>query len=74
MEADAGVSTHMSHVETTFSFRTRILDYLWAGRPPMVVTEGDSFAELVEREGDSGSLCRTGRRGPRTGPRACALR
>lgn len=49
-EADAGVSTHMSHVETTFSFRTRILDYLW-GSLPMVVTEGDSFAELVEKEG-----------------------
>ena len=49
-EADAGVSTHMSHIETTFSFRTRILDYLWAGLP-MVVTEGDSFAELVETEG-----------------------
>lgn len=49
-ESDAGVSTHMSHVETTFSFRTRILDYLWAGLP-MVVTEGDSFAELVETEG-----------------------
>jgi glycosyltransferase involved in cell wall biosynthesis len=49
-EANAGVSTHMSHVETTFSFRTRILDYLWAGLP-MVVTDGDSFAELVETEG-----------------------
>jgi glycosyltransferase involved in cell wall biosynthesis len=49
-EADAGVSTHMSHIETTFSFRTRILDYLWAGLP-MVVTEGDSFADLVEAEG-----------------------
>lgn len=49
-EANAGVSTHMSHVETTFSFRTRILDYLWAGLP-MVVTEGDSFAELVRAEG-----------------------
>lgn len=49
LEADAGVSTHMAHVETTFAFRTRILDYLWAGLP-MVVTEGDSFAELVERE------------------------
>lgn len=48
-EADAGVSTHFSHIETTFSFRTRILDYLWAGLP-MVVTEGDSFAELVETE------------------------
>jgi hypothetical protein len=40
----------MSHIETTFAFRTRILDYLWAGLP-MVVTEGDSFAELVEAEG-----------------------
>ena len=49
MEADAGVSTHFSHVETTFSFRTRILDYLWAGLP-MVVTEGDGFAELIEQE------------------------
>jgi GT2 family glycosyltransferase/glycosyltransferase involved in cell wall biosynthesis len=49
-EADAGVSTHFAHVETTFSFRTRILDYLWAGLP-MVVTEGDSFAELVAAEG-----------------------
>jgi len=48
-EADAGVSTHFSHIETTFSFRTRILDYLWAGLP-MVVTEGDYFAEIVERE------------------------
>jgi GT2 family glycosyltransferase/glycosyltransferase involved in cell wall biosynthesis len=49
-EADAGVSTHFSHIETTFSFRTRILDYLWAGLP-MVVTEGDHFAELVAKEG-----------------------
>ncbi len=47
LEADAGVSTHRLHVETTFSFRTRILDYLWAGLP-MVVTEGDSFADLIE--------------------------
>lgn len=48
LEADAGVSTHYSHIETTFSFRTRILDYLWASLP-MVVTEGDHFAELVKR-------------------------
>ena len=49
-EADAGVSTHFSHIETTFSFRTRILDYLWA-ELPMVVTDGDHFAELVRDEG-----------------------
>lgn len=46
LEADLGVSTHHSHLETTFSFRTRILDYLWAGLP-MVVTEGDHFADLI---------------------------
>jgi glycosyltransferase involved in cell wall biosynthesis len=49
LEADAGVSTHFSHMETAMSFRTRILDYLWAGLP-MVVSEGDVFAELIERE------------------------
>ncbi|GAB2552390.1 glycosyltransferase [Leucobacter ruminantium] len=49
-EADLGVSTHHSHIETTFSFRTRILDYLWA-ELPMVVTEGDHFAELVDDRG-----------------------
>ncbi len=50
LDASVGVSTHMAHVETTFAFRTRILDYLWANLP-MVVTEGDSFAELVAAEG-----------------------
>ena len=49
LEANAGVSTHHTHIETEFSFRTRILDYLWAGLP-MVVTEGDSFADLVREE------------------------
>ena len=49
-EADLGVSTHFDHVETEFSFRTRILDYLWAGLP-MVVTAGDHFADVVEKEG-----------------------
>ncbi len=49
LEADLGVSTHHVHVETEFAFRTRILDYLWAGLP-MVVTDGDGFAELVRDE------------------------
>lgn len=50
LSADVGVSTHFDHIETRFSFRTRILDYLWAGLP-IVTTEGDAFAELVaERE------------------------
>jgi glycosyltransferase involved in cell wall biosynthesis len=50
LDADLGVSTHFQHVETTFSFRTRILDYLWANLP-IVSTEGDSFGDLVAREG-----------------------
>jgi len=49
MEADLGVSTHFLHLETRFSFRTRILDYIWC-ELPMIVTEGDSMAELVEEE------------------------
>jgi len=48
LEADIGVSTHLDHLETEFSFRTRILDYLWAGLP-VVATQGDAFAELIER-------------------------
>ncbi|WP_022881565.1 glycosyltransferase [Gryllotalpicola ginsengisoli] len=50
LDADLGVSTHFQHVETTYSFRTRILDYLWAGLP-IVTTDGDSFADLVRAEG-----------------------
>lgn len=46
LDADLGVSTHFEHVETAFSFRTRILDYLWAGLP-IVSTEGDTFAGLI---------------------------
>jgi GT2 family glycosyltransferase len=49
-EADLGVSTHLDHVETEFSFRTRILDYLWAGLP-VVATDGDSFGQLIDRRG-----------------------
>jgi hypothetical protein len=50
LDADVGVSTHFQHVETTFAFRTRILDYLWA-RLPIVATRGDTFGDLVEAEG-----------------------
>jgi GT2 family glycosyltransferase/glycosyltransferase involved in cell wall biosynthesis len=49
LDADAGVITHFEHVETTFAFRTRVLDYLWAGLP-IITTDGDAFAELVGTE------------------------
>jgi glycosyltransferase involved in cell wall biosynthesis len=47
LEADVGVSTHLDHVETAFSFRTRLLDYIWASLP-IVATDGDSFADLIQ--------------------------
>jgi GT2 family glycosyltransferase/glycosyltransferase involved in cell wall biosynthesis len=50
LDADVGVSTHHQHIETAFSFRTRILDYLWASLP-IVSTTGDTFGDLVERHG-----------------------
>ena len=51
MEADVGVSLHLEHLETTYSFRTRMLDYLWAGLP-IVASAGDGFAEIISRRGD----------------------
>lgn len=50
LDADCGVTTHFEHVETTFAFRTRVLDYLWSGLP-IVTTDGDAFADLVRAEG-----------------------
>ena len=50
LESDVGVSTHLDHVETSFSFRTRILDYFWAGLP-VVATDGDALAELIDEHG-----------------------
>ncbi len=50
LDADVGVSTHFHHVETEFSFRTRILDYLWAGLP-IVATDGDTFGGLIAQHG-----------------------
>jgi len=47
LEADIGVSNHFNHLETGYAFRTRILDYIWAGLP-IVATEGDSFADLIK--------------------------
>jgi GT2 family glycosyltransferase/glycosyltransferase involved in cell wall biosynthesis len=49
-EADLGLSTHRLHLETHLSFRTRMLDYIWAALP-IVCTEGDHFADLVRVRG-----------------------
>lgn len=50
LEADIGVSTHTHTLETEFSFRTRILDYLWT-ELPILSTTGDYLSDLVDRQG-----------------------
>lgn len=50
LESDLGVSANLPHVETRFSFRTRILDCIWAGLP-VVATGGDSLSSLVAGRG-----------------------
>jgi glycosyltransferase involved in cell wall biosynthesis len=50
LEADVGVALHPVHVETRYSARTRILDYLWA-RLPVLITEGDVTSEWVQAYG-----------------------
>lgn len=46
-ESDIGLSLHNEHLETKFSFRTRILDYIWAGLP-IIATEGDYFSSIIK--------------------------
>lgn len=47
-ESTFAVSTHFDTLETTFSFRTRILDCLWA-ELPVISTEGDYFSDIIEK-------------------------
>jgi glycosyltransferase involved in cell wall biosynthesis len=49
LEADAGISLHRDSLETRFAFRTRILDYLWAGLP-VIASRGDSWSDLIEKK------------------------
>jgi len=49
LEADLGISAHPASVESRFSFRTRVLDYIWAGLP-MILSQGDYFGDFVVRE------------------------
>ena len=73
LDADVAVSTHFDHVETAFSFRTRVLDYLWAG-VPSVLTRGRRARRRGGTRGgrDHG---RSGKSdGDRSGDRRVALR
>lgn len=48
--ACVGLSLHPASYETHLAFRSRLLEYIWAGLP-MVVTGGDETALVVERYG-----------------------
>ena len=50
LDADIAVSAHFDLVETRFSFRTRILDYLWAGLP-VLSTGGDQLSDTIAARG-----------------------
>jgi glycosyltransferase involved in cell wall biosynthesis len=55
LESDLGISAQFDSVETRFAFRTRLLDYLWAGLPA-VGTRGDVLMDLVAEEGAGRSV------------------
>ncbi len=46
LESDLAVMAAGADLETRLSFRTRLLDGLWAGLP-MIVSAGDYFADLI---------------------------
>ena len=48
LEADIGINCQMNHLETRFAFRTRVLDYLWAGLP-IISSRGDCLSKDIER-------------------------
>jgi glycosyltransferase involved in cell wall biosynthesis len=50
LESDVALSLHFDTVETRLAFRTRVLDYLWAGLP-VVTTMGDATSDLVTAYG-----------------------
>jgi len=48
LESDIGLSLHFDTVESRLAYRSRVLDYIWAGLP-MVVTRGDAISEEIVR-------------------------
>jgi hypothetical protein len=54
-EADIGVSAHQDGIETRMSFRTRLLDYLWAGLP-VICSAGDSLGEDIGCSGGGANI------------------
>ncbi|MEM3553581.1 MAG: glycosyltransferase [Candidatus Bathyarchaeia archaeon] len=50
LESDLALTLHFDTLETRLAFRSRMLDYIWAGLP-IIATRGDATSELVEKYG-----------------------
>lgn len=50
LESDLALTLHFDTLETRLAFRSRMLDYIWAGLP-IVATRGDATSDLVEKYG-----------------------
>jgi hypothetical protein len=50
IEADVALSLHIDSLEARLAFRSRVLDYIWAGLP-MVVSDGDATADIAKDYG-----------------------
>jgi len=48
LESDVGITTHLAHFETQFSFRTRILDYIHFNLP-IICSKGDFFEQYIQK-------------------------
>ncbi len=48
LESDLALTLHYDTLETRLAFRSRVLEYIWAGLP-IIATRGDATSELVEK-------------------------
>lgn len=50
LESDLALTLHYDTLETRLAFRSRVLDYIWAGLP-IVATKGDATSDLISDYG-----------------------
>ncbi|NKQ35999.1 MAG: glycosyltransferase family 4 protein [Chloroflexi bacterium] len=48
LECDIALSLHYETLETSLAFRSRMLEYIWAGLP-IITNRGDATSDLVEK-------------------------
>lgn len=48
LESDVALTLHLDTLEARLAFRSRVLDYIWAGLP-IIATRGDAVSDLVDK-------------------------